>query len=174
MNKQIFILNAKATAGKDTFIKKLNEYIPTIHYSYVEFTREMFRNMGIAVDEKTEKMRKLLCDVNNSLEEYNDIPFADCLEIYMDFMNSMFDECDILVIDCREPEKIDRLKNAINGAFTVFIDNINVPLITSNSADAKVMDYIYDYVVNNNGGLNNLDREVEKFVEYITRRATDI
>jgi dephospho-CoA kinase len=32
------------------------------------------------------------------------------------------------------------------------------------------MDYVYDYVVNNSGDINNLDKEVERFAEYIHRR----
>lgn len=169
MNTQVIILNGKATSGKNSFVDKLNEYIPTTHYSYVDFTREMLRNMGIPVDEKTEEMRKLLCDINNCLEEYNSIPFTDCMDVYSDFLSGLY-ESDVLVIDCREPEKIERLKNSMDGAITVFVDNVNVPLITTNSADSKVMDYVYDYVVNNSGNINNLDKEVERFAEYIHRR----
>lgn len=41
MNKQIFILNGTAGAGKDTFADVLNTYIPTMHISSIPNFKEM-------------------------------------------------------------------------------------------------------------------------------------
>ena len=91
MSKRIFILNGIHTSGKDTFVKYINEYgIDAIHYSYVDFTRDMLESKGINIKDKSNKLRKLLCDVNNALEEYNDIPFKDCLNIADNFLKQCF------------------------------------------------------------------------------------
>ena len=163
MNKEklIVILNGNATSGKNTFANMVGELVPSHHYSYVDFTCNMLRSAGINVDDKSEEMRKLLCDVNNSLEEYDDIPFIDCSDITYDFYDNKIDT-NILFIDCREPEKIDRMKKEFD-AITVFVKS-NISQVTSNAADAKVLiPYTYDFVVDNTSTLDNLQREAKRF-----------
>jgi dephospho-CoA kinase len=160
-NKLIVILNGNATSGKNTFVEFVNDVIPTVHYSYVDYTRNMLHDAGIDVDNKSDKIRKLLCDVNNALEEYGDIPYNDCKDVTLDFLSDAY-ESNILFIDCREPEKIERMKKNF-GAITVFI-NSDVECITTNSADAKVaILYKYDFIVDNTDTLNNLREEVRRF-----------
>ena len=52
----------------------------------------------------------------------------------------------------------------LTGAFTVFIENENVPEITSNPADANVANYEYDFVIKNNGTIDDYKREVYNFL----------
>ena len=120
LDKRIFVLNGVHSTGKDTFVKYINEYgVDAVHYSYVDFTRNMLDSVSIDANNKTDKMRKLLCDINNALEEYDDIPFKDCCEIADDLKNDWI-EGDWLIIACRESKKIERLKQKLN-AKTIFI-----------------------------------------------------
>lgn len=166
MNKRIFILNGTARSGKDTFADILQEAgIETVHYSYVEFTRTVLRQLGFNVDEKTEKMRKLLCDINDCFEEYGDIPHKDCVSIANDFKSDKISgKC--LLIDCREPKKIERLKNEL-GAQTIFIKS-NTEAISSNKADKAVSTkYVYNYYINNTGTLDEFKHNVMAFAKYV-------
>ena len=169
MSKRIFILNGVHTSGKDTFVKYINEYgidveqDYVVHYSYVDFTSDMLESKGINIKDKSNKLRKLLCDVNNALEEYNDIPFKDCLNIADNFHQNWL-EGDWLFIDCREPKKIERLKQALN-AKTVFVKS-NKTITADNSADKAVAEnYEYDYIVQNTGSLDDLRNNTIDFIK---------
>ena len=52
-------------------------------------------------------------------------------------------------------------------AFTVFIENENVPNITSNNADANVENYTYDFTITNNGTLEEFEDNVKIFIELL-------
>ena len=163
MTKRIFILNGMAQSGKDTFVTTLHKLgIETIHYSYVDFTRDMLENAGILTNKKTDKLRKLLCDVNNSLEEYDDIPFRDCCSIIENFIEG-FIEGDWLLIDCREPKNIDRLKKCVDtNVETIFIKSNRI--CNASSADMAVSEeYEYDYYIDNTGTLSEFELNIEEF-----------
>ena len=164
IDKKIFILNGVHSTGKDTFVKYINECgVETVHYSYVDFTRNMLKEAGVDITNKTNKIRKLLCDINNALEEYDDIPFKDCCDVASDFETDWL-EGDWLVIDCREPKKIERLKQKLN-AKTIFIKS-DKKITADNSADKAVAeDYEYDYVIDNTGSLDDLKTNTLAFVK---------
>ena len=166
MNKMVFILNGVHSTGKDTFVKYINSFgIEAVHYSYVDFTRNMLDSVGVDINNKTDKIRKLLCDINNALEEYNDIPFKDCCNVADDFKNDWL-EGKWLIIDCREPKKIERLKQKLN-AKTIFIKS-NKKITANNVADKAVAeDYQYDYIIDNTGTLDNLKTNTLNFVKSI-------
>ena len=166
MNKMVFILNGVHSTGKDTFVKYINSFgIDAVHYSYVDFTRNMLDSVGIDINNKTNKMRKLLCDINNALEEYNDIPFKDCCNVADDFKNDWL-EGKWLIIDCREPKKIERLKQKLN-AKTIFIKS-NKKITADNVADKAVAeDYQYDYIIDNTGTIDDLKATTLNFVKSI-------
>ena len=169
MNKMIFILNGVHSTGKDTFVKYINSFgIEAVHYSYVDFTRNMLDSVGVDINNKTDKIRKLLCDINNALEEYNDIPFKDCCNVADDFKNDWL-EGNWLIIDCREPQKIERLKQKLN-AKTIFIKS-NKKITADNVADKAVTeDYQYDYIIDNTGTLDDLKANTLDFVKSICLR----
>lgn len=98
MTKKIFILNGVHTSGKDTFVKYINEYgIDAVHYSYVDFTRDMLESRGINIKDKSNMLRKLLCDVNNALEEYGDIPLRIVLVSLITFIRTGLKEIGYLL-----------------------------------------------------------------------------
>ena len=167
MQKRIFILNGVHSAGKDTFVELLKECgVKTFHYSYVSFTKAMLACWLTDIGTKTIRMRKLLYEVNKALEEYDDIPFKDCLEIADWFTDDEFHNC--LVIDCREPAKIERLKQAL-GAETIFIKS-DKPVTANNTADIAVLEsYVYDYVIDNTGTLDDLETKTKAFVDEVIK-----
>lgn len=162
--KKIFVQNSVGGSGKDTWASLLNKYIPTYKYSIVDLPKEAAKVLGWDGG-KTEKDRKFLSDVMDLSTEYNDAPFKDVLSIVTDFKNNLL-EYDVLIIDMRDPKDIARAVETF-GAETILIRNPNVRKIESNHADRDVENYEYDYIIENDGTLEQLENVAEFFVREI-------
>ena len=163
MSKNIFVLNGVGTSGKGVFADYINKYIPTLKYSIVDLPKEAAKVLGWDGG-KTEKDRRFLSDIMDLSTEYNDAPFQDILSLVADFNNSNdFSEYKVLVIDMRDPKDIARAVKEFK-AETILIRNPNVGKIESNHADRDVENYVYDYIIENNGTLEQLERVAKIFV----------
>ena len=161
MIKKVYITNGSAGNGKDSFAELLSKYISVFKYSSIDLVKEMFETVGIGKDNKTEKKRKLWSDGKDMLTKYDDIPFKDITSVVNDFKNNKI-ESEVLLIDIREPEEIQRAVKTFN-AKAILIHNPNVEHIVSNHADANVKNYKYDYVIENDGTLEQLDKVAKMF-----------
>lgn len=163
--KKVFITNGSAENGKDTFAELLSKYISVFKYSSIDLVKEMFEVVGVSKDNKTEKKRKLWSDGKDLLTEYDDIPFKDIASIVTDFKNNKI-ETEVLLIDIREPKEIARAIEAFD-AEAILVRNPNVRKIKSNHADANVENYEYDYIIENDGTLEQLDKMAKFFAREI-------
>jgi dephospho-CoA kinase len=163
-DKMIFIVNGKPRAGKDTFAQILNEYMDVYKYSAVTKVKEIAKQCGWT-GAKEEKDRKFLHELKMLTSAYSDMSYNDVMEEIDKFKKGELD-ADIFVVDVREPEEIDRLVKATK-AFTIFIENNRVPSITSNAADANVENYKYDFVIKNNGTLEDFEGNIKLFIEVL-------
>lgn len=161
MDKHIYITNGIARCGKDTFAKLLNEFVPTIKYSSIDKVKDIAKKCGWNGG-KTEKDRKFLSDLKCLTSEYSDLPFKDISRFINAFL--AVGDSKVLLIDIREPDEIARAKQEF-GAETILIVNQNIPHITSNMADRNVYNYKYDWVVRNNGTINDFRETVKKFAK---------
>ena len=159
--KKVYITNGSAENGKDTFAEFLSKYITTFKYSSIDLVKEMFEFVGVSKDDKTERKRKLWSDGKDLLTQYDDIPFKDITSIVTDFKDDKI-ETMVLLIDIREPEEIARAVDAF-GAETILVRNPNVTKIESNHADRYVENYNYDYIIENDGTLEQLDEVAKIF-----------
>lgn len=160
MHKQILITNGMARSGKDTFAKYLGYLIPTYKYSSIDKVKEIARYCGWDGG-KEEKDRKFLSDLKVLTSEYCDMPFKDIAK-RIGWFREVNDYYEILIIDIREPEEIERAKREFDVK-TVFIENNRVEHIISNMADAGVFNYTYDYTIQNNGTLSEFMDNIERF-----------
>lgn len=163
MEKPVFIVNGKARAGKDTFAEILNNYVCVHKYSSVTKVKIIAASCGWD-GKKEERDRKFLHDLKMLTTRYSDLSFNDVIREIEDYRSGDI-AADVMLVDVREPEDIKRLVEA-TGAFTVFIQNDNVPNITSNEADANVENYNYDFVILNNGTLDDFNSNICLFMEY--------
>lgn len=159
MQKKIFITNGMACSGKDTFAKILNKYVSTLKISSIDKIKNVAEYCGWN-GEKDEKSRKLLSDLKMLLTEYNDLPFKTIADSVYHFRRGTLHN--VLLIDIREPAEIERAKKEF-GASTILIRRNSCRNITSNPADAGVFDYNYDYIIDNNGTLDDFEGQVIKF-----------
>ena len=71
----------------------------------------------------------------------------------------------VYFIYCREPEEIQKYVDFFH-AITVLIDRKNVDLISlSNDADKAVLNYHYDYIIENNGSFEVLRESAETLLK---------
>ena len=161
--KMVLITNGTGGCGKDTFAEILNNFVPVIKISSIDPVKTAAGHCGWD-GTKNEKDRKFLSDLKIAMTEYNDAPFRYLSESYAWFKNSNFVVKNILIMDIREPEEIDRAKKAFE-AKTLLIKNDRVAPITSNMADANVLNYDYDFVIENNGTLDEFEDTIRKWAE---------
>ena len=72
----------------------------------------------------------------------------------------------IIFMHIREPEEIERARKKFD-ALTLLIKRPGVEPIQSNHADRDVDQYDYDYLVVNNGTLDDLGKQADDFVEKV-------
>ena len=165
--KKIYITNGSGTNGKDSFAKAVAKYIPTYKYSSINLVKDMLKVANITEESKTEEYRLLCSDLKDRLTQYDDIPFKDVMSIVADFKNDKI-ETEVLFIDIREPEEIARAVETF-GAETILVRNPNAIKIKSNHADANVENYQYDYIIENDGTLEQLDKMAYLFSEQVIK-----
>lgn len=160
--KKIFILNGTGTVGKGEFAKAVGKHITSFKYSSIDLVKDMLKVAGVEEEPKTEEKRLLCSDLKDRLTQYDDIPFKDVASVVADFKNDLIDT-DVLFIDIREPEEIARAVETF-GAETILIRNPRVDNIESNHADRDVENYNYDYIIENDGTLEQLEKVAKLFV----------
>lgn len=163
MKKQIYILNGTGGSGKDTFCDLLDKYVSVFHYSSIRIPKDMARAVDSGT-EKSEKYRRFLSDLKNLITEYNDYIFKDLRRVVDNFKKWII--TDVLIIDIREPKEIARAVKEF-GAKTILIRNPNVEPITSNTSDANVEMYNYDYTIDNDGTIEDFEKKVKEFYETV-------
>lgn len=153
--KKIIITNGSGTCGKDTFAEIMGKYVNVCKYSSIDFFKELGKT-GRMSNEKREKERLLLSRLKSAFIDYNDLPLRLCSEVIEQFL-STDNGNDILIIDIREAEEIEKITALYPQIITVLLINNNVPVIMSNPSDAQVFDCIYDYIVDNSDTLEVLE-----------------
>lgn len=162
--KKVFILNGTGTAGKGEFADYIKKYISGFKYSIVDLPKKAAEILGWDGG-KTEKDRRFLSDIMDLATEYNDSPYNDVKSLVIDFYKDDID-LKVLIIDMRNPKDIARAVKDFN-AETILIRNPNVETIKSNHADRDVEHYNYDYIIENNGTLEQLEKVAKIFVHDI-------
>lgn len=143
--KKIVVINGSGGVGKDTFVDFCRKYTKVLNISSVDKVKEAAHILTGWNGEKDERSRKLLSDLKEIGIEYNDAPFQ-----YMKNMTEEFkaSENQLMFLHIREPEEIEKCKNAFQ-AETLLITNKNVPSIITNHSDKDVLQFKYDYHIQN-------------------------
>lgn len=166
----VLIVNGFATSGKDTFMAQIKSYGNSYNdkteiVSIIDYVKEIALSIGWN-GEKDEAGRKLLSDLMNILTEYNNSPIKKMYQVIDGCLGTGYHN---LCICVRSPEVIETLKNYATSlgikVFTILIKNDNVEQITSNTADASVLDYSYDITIENNSSLNDFYTAINSFYD---------
>lgn len=161
MDKQIFITNGTGGCGKDTFADFMKERLRVMKVSSIDKVKDVAKECGWHGG-KTERDRKFLSDLKLLTTDYSDLAFVDISKSVHRFRESV--TRDVLIIDIREPNEIERAKRTF-GARTILIVRDGLESITSNMADANVNNYDYDFVIHNDGTLDDFRNTVYEFID---------
>ena len=169
MDKQIFIINGSGGVGKDKFVElvsmelndRLKRFHTVINFSSIDKVKEIAREIGWS-GKKSEKDRKFLSDLKCLTGNYYDMPFKSIKDKIDEFMKD--DDSHILFLHIREPKEIKRAVDEF-GAKTILVVRDSVKHITSNMADENVYNYKYDFVIENNGTIEDLKKKAINFLD---------
>lgn len=155
----IYIINGYPQSGKDSVVSIFEELHPEIrvgNYSSVELPKEIFSIFEEY--DKSPEGRAKLSQVKNALEgrvDYVRVEVEDRLRLV-----------DVLFVHCREVRNIKRLQRQFPGSVTVLVKRSKAKEEylsgrVTNGSDSDVEGMSYDVVINNEGSLEDLKREVK-------------
>lgn len=159
----VIIINGAGGVGKDTICSVLRDHFKTCTYSSIAPIKRIAREIGWE-GKKTDRDRKMLSDLKDICTEYNNLPFK--------YMSEKLEETtvykiDVVIFHIREPQEIDKFRQyAKNQGYTcktLLIRSERAQQSYGNHADDDVENYPYDMVYNNDGTLENLDRDFMAF-----------
>ena len=161
--KDIVVINGSGGVGKDTFVELCKEYTKVMNISSVDKVKEAAHILTGWNGEKDEKSRKLLSDLKEMGIQYNDAPFQYITNMVEEFKES---EEEVMFIHIREAKEIEKCKKTFD-AMTLLITNKNVVAVTTNHSDKDVLDFNYDYHIENDGTIEELKEKAKDFVNQL-------
>lgn len=172
---KIVVVNGAPESGKTTFENLCNYLIEAYPHKYgintcfvfstINFVKEVAKFCGWN-GEKTPENRRFLSDLKDLLTEWGDVPIRKIEKGIRNFNISEYSDSTLIFIDSREPKEIKRLQNKW-GATSILVRRPNHQILASNHADAEVENYKYDYIIENDGSLEDLTGKANDFLEWI-------
>ena len=172
MKIKLVVVNGYPGSGKTTF----ETICKTIMGPYCRSRSTIDKVKSLAMragwdGKKTPEARKLLSDLKDLLTQFNDMPFRDIVSHLGYFEHELAQygvesENALFFVDSREPEEIARFKKELD-AITLLIRRPGDDTNQSNHADANVEDFEYDFVINNDGNITDLEQKAKDFLNLI-------
>lgn len=169
---RVVVINGRGGSGKDTVCEIVNKL--TFGKTAVVSTNEIVKKLAtrmkmVAHDvcgwdgEKDSKGRRLLSDLQDAWTRYDNGPLVWATSIVKSYAD---DDMSIVFVHSREPHNIAWLKDALNeyDVITMLISRPGV-VEHGNHADDEVECYSYDYYLDNDGTLEDLEKKVEVFMK---------
>ena len=164
---RVIIINGSAESGKDTFVeiftKLSNNKVRNL--STIDKVKEFMTELGWD-GSKDEKSRQAMSDLKRIITDFNDGIFNDM--IYRIKTLSKWHGYDTIFVHCREPEEIQKFVDHYGS------DICKILLVTgrkskkyNNDADKNVDNYNYDYIIKNDGSLDELNNKVKFFINWL-------
>ena len=166
---KVFVINGMPRAGKDTFVEMCQKHsLWCLNVSTVDFVKKLATQCGWD-GTKTPENRAFLSDLKDLLTRWNDVPFREVGRAIKLFQLEMeqydFNPDDgVVFIHCREPEEIQKFVDYYNAKTILVRREAIETKEQSNHADAEVFNCSYDFVVENNGTLDELEQKAVWFL----------
>ena len=176
----IIIVNGYPEVGKTTFENFCLAKKPGEKISSIDYVKEVAKYLGWN-GEKTPKDRAFLSNLKRILTEWNEVPLQEVLKKISEIerkweIERMSTKELFIFVDVREPEEIEKYKRVMEDlgwkVHTVLITNEEKAGNFSNTSDANVLEYSYEYIVVNEKrkGLDALEKSAEDFIDYVIKQ----
>lgn len=159
--KTLIIINGTGFAGKDSFVKCCNAFIPVANISSIDCIKERARDFGYDGG-KTPEDRLFLHELKMISTKYNDYSFRN--------VASRINETkeDIIFVHIREIEEINRYIQTYSDNYrviTLLIQQAKLKnVVLGNRADDEVANFEYDFIIDNDGDIEELKNNAGLFL----------
>lgn len=180
---KVIVINGAPQSGKDTFVEFAEEYCGmcemanVLNLSSVDLIKGALANFGWD-GTKTENVRDIIAGIKQIWIEADNGPTMFMVNNIMSFHMEHYGEDNVIFCHIREPEEIDKLKNAISGMESIGIefmtmriarpsvDNLYVPSNDRKCDDVySICAYKYDTIFYNDTDLEGYKASVESFID---------
>ena len=161
----IIIVNGAGGSGKSTFEEFVTNYLAPqgkkVSVTSMAFYPKIVAEFAGWEGGKELKDRKFLSDLKLALAEWDDSPYK---YVKTDICIARErDNSEIIFVDAREADDIDRIKNDYENVVTVLVKRDTKIEKYGNVADDNVYNYNYDYIIENTGTLDDLWEAAQLF-----------
>lgn len=161
MKKLVIIINGSGTSGKDSIIEVLDSTYLQMNESSIDPIKAIGEIVGTG-GRKDPKTRKFLSDMKRVCEEYNEYTTNYLLQKVEEFKQT-YDT--LLFVHIREGEQIDKFKTRCSlPCKTVLVERDCVG-DWGNTSDDNVRDYTYDYILSNNGTIEEASKTLSCVID---------
>lgn len=110
-----------------------------------------------------------MSDLKDLLTNWGDVPYKKTLQEIDMFKFDLYcwnvSDKGVVFIMCREPKEIERFERELN-AKSLLIRRASVEFEQqSNHADSEVLNHKYDYIIENNGTVDELKEKAKEFLK---------
>lgn len=171
MAKIVVLINGRAQAGKDTFVRFVRQnmeqkgYFKTYNRSKTDLVREALKKLGWN-GEKTDYVRAVM----KGLTDFADHTGRN-VRYFKNTINMLSGIVFFHVRDLHSISKYSQIaKRAGSSVITLFVHRDATKARDQQWTDLE--DYDYDYRILNNGTLEDLQKEAELFADLLFQRLT--
>jgi len=149
-HQTVVVINGRGGVGKDALIEEASKSFRIRNVSSIDPVKKVAKHCGWD-GTKDYKARKFLSDLKRIMTEYNDAPLTYCVHA-ADLFRVSDDQ--FLFVHIREPQEIQRFKDAIPDRCVTLLVKRDGAGATGNISDDGVDGYDYDHIFDNTGVLD--------------------
>ena len=165
---KVILLSGKARSGKGTAAEMILGRYNGIPFAFADDIKTIAYNYFGWHGEKDELGRKLLQDIGTTGRNYNrDIWVNDTIDRIQWWTRQSSDNQLAVVTDTRYPNEIQRIKHEFSDVVTIRITRDSVEKLKHPSETALDQWTDWDYVVKNNGSLEEFQKKILEIMEGI-------
>lgn len=168
MKKNIVLINGKARSGKDTVAKMLKEHFESTGLSVaINPNAQAVKEIALSIFDwnglKYTRGRQLLLDITQA--GYNYDPF-----FWENKNDQRMTGSDIYIIPDWRYKSTFNYFSQMNNVITINVTNENresIGELNNHSSETGLDDFMFDYFIDNNGSLEDLQEQVKVLQKYI-------
>lgn len=166
---KVIIINGTGGSGKDLFVEffQKNYKYKCLNLSTVDDVKEIAENYLGWDGIKNDKSRKFLSELKRIWKEYNNGPFNGIINKITEFENYTKNKKNIFFVHSREPKEIQEFVDKFGDKCITLLVKRNVE-IPNNDSDMNVEKFNYDYIIENNDTIKELELKAIDFIKKVS------